>query len=381
MVRIRLAVGEKVPLPWRWEQAVVLVTSVVVATLSLTCWADEISEPDPARQTTAEKSVHERIAQFELQFHTRSEAERSYWTLAERMERHHVPGLSVAVVRDGQLAWARGFGHKQAGTIDPVDSETVFSVGSLSKVATAAATLRLVDQGTLDLDVDVNNYMTQWKIPDSELTVDHPITLRRIMSHTAGLTVHGFKDFQPDEALPTTLDILNGAGPAKNQPVRVAFAPGTRFKYSGGGVTIEQQIIEETLSSDFATATNQLVFVPLQMTRSTFKKPATSGTWEHRQSAQLAWQTPSPAAGLGIDAGKRGFGIVDHTIGLRAAGDCAAECFSWRCPATFPLNSCSQRDDDTRRPRGLRAWSSDTRQRSHAYVCARRLQRLVQSIL
>ncbi len=194
-------------------------------------------------------------------------------TLAERMGHYGVPGLSVALLRDGAVAWARGFGVKQVGTDDAVDAETVFSVGSVSKVGAAATTLRLVDAGQLDLDRDVGDYLTSWSIPDNPFTDEAPVTLRRLMSHTAGATVHGFADFQPGEELPTTVQILEGSGPAKNPPVVVDEAPGSLWRYSGGGTTIEQLVIEDATEMPFAEAAQSWVFEPLGMARSTYVNP------------------------------------------------------------------------------------------------------------
>lgn len=195
------------------------------------------------------------------------------WTLHERMAHWKVPGLSIAVIRNGALAWARGFGVLQTGGDEKVDAQTVFSVGSVSKVGAAAVTLRLVDAGRLDLDRDVNLYLEGWKIPDNPYTVASPVTLREILSHTAGLSVHGFADFQPEEALPSTKEVLQGHPPAKNEPVRVVFSPGARVQYSGGGTMVEQLIVEEATGLDFPAAAQRYVFEPLGMTRSTYLNP------------------------------------------------------------------------------------------------------------
>ena len=197
-------------------------------------------------------------------------------TLSERMQYYGVPGVSVAVLRNGDVAWAHGFGVKLAGTEELVDSATVFSVASLSKVGTAATTLRLVDAGLLDLDRDVMDYLTSWVIPENPFTAVSPVTLRRLMSHTAGTTVHGFADFQPGEALPTTVQILEGIRPAKNKPVVVKYEPGTRYDYSGGGTTIQQLVIEDVTGSPLAAAAVTWVFDPLVMSRSTFVNPLPS---------------------------------------------------------------------------------------------------------
>jgi CubicO group peptidase (beta-lactamase class C family) len=221
------------------------------------------------------QSIESRIAAVEsgLRGAPESDDADARWTLEERMAHFRVPGVSIAVLDDGKVAWAKGYGVLQVGGSEPVDTETVFSVGSVSKVGAAAATLRLVDSGRLGLDRPVNDYLSAWQVPENELTAQVPVTLRRIMSHTAGLTVHGFADFQPDEDLPTTVQILESSGPAKNPAVFVDLLPGSEFRYSGGGVTVEQLVVEETMETDFPTAARMLVFEPLGMSRSTYENP------------------------------------------------------------------------------------------------------------
>lgn len=195
------------------------------------------------------------------------------WAVSERMEHWKVPGLSVAVIRDGKLAWAKGYGVLQAGKPEAVDTDTVFSVASLSKVPAAAITLRLVEAGKLELDRDVNDYLTRWKIPANPYTAVRPVTLRGILSHTAGLTLSGFPDFQPTSPLPTVIDTLEGRSPAVTEPVRVSAVPGERYRYSGGGITVEQLIIEEASGLEFTRAAEQYLFRPLRMARSTYENP------------------------------------------------------------------------------------------------------------
>ncbi len=200
-------------------------------------------------------------------------AQQHQQTIAQRMQQHQVPGMSIAIIENNQIIWTKGFGLKQVGSKDQVDTNTVFSVGSVSKVAAAVATLRLVAQQKLELDKDVNQYLSQWKVPQNRYTRKQAVTLRHLMSHTAGFNVHGFGDFQPGAKLPTTLDTLNGRAPAKHDALKVEFTPGSQFRYSGGGTTVEQLIIEETTKQDFVSATQNLVFKPLAMNRSTYLNP------------------------------------------------------------------------------------------------------------
>lgn len=194
------------------------------------------------------------------------------WSLDARMRHHHVPGVAIAIVRDGRVVAARGYGVRSAGASAPVDADTVFSVGSISKVVAAAATLRLVDAGRVSLDRDVAMDLKRWQVPDVPER-NGAITPRMLMSHTSGLGVHGFADYLPDERVPTLTEVLQGVPPAKNAPVTRRFVPGERNDYSGGAVTVEQMLLEDLTGEPFARIAEAEVFDPLRMARSTYASP------------------------------------------------------------------------------------------------------------
>lgn len=195
------------------------------------------------------------------------------WSLAQRMRHYHVPGVAIALVRNGEVVRAQGYGVREAGTQEQVDGDTLFSVGSISKVATATTTLRLVAQGRLDLDRNVDDYLQRWKLPASAEQAPPRVSLRMLMSHTSGLGVHGFADYQPNEALPTLVQVLDGLAPAKGQAVRFKNAPGSVLDYSGGGVTVEQLALEDVSGQSLQALAQEQVFAPLGMRRSTFESP------------------------------------------------------------------------------------------------------------
>jgi len=195
------------------------------------------------------------------------------WTLAERMEHHKVPGVSIAVVEGGRIAWARSVGVKEAGKPDSVTPSTLFQAASISKPVTATAMLRLVERGTLNLDTNVNRYLTSWKVPDNKFTAVQKVTLRRIVSHTAGLTVHGFPGYATTDPLPTVVQVLDGAKPANTAPVRVDTTPGAIERYSGGGTTIMQQLLVDVTGKPFPALMQELVLDPAGMTSSTYEQP------------------------------------------------------------------------------------------------------------
>ena len=105
--------------------------------------------------------------------------------IRERMKFHKVPGVSIAVINNGKLEWARAYGIIEAGSSAPVTTMTLFQAGSISKPVAAAGALRLVDRGILSLDEDVNAKLRSWKVPESDFTKNEKVTLRRILSHTA----------------------------------------------------------------------------------------------------------------------------------------------------------------------------------------------------
>ncbi len=184
---------------------------------------------------------------------------------------HAVPGISVAVVEDFALAGAFGVGVCEAGTDRLVDESTLFQAASVSKSVAAAGALVLVEKERLSLDADVNEKLESWQLADADL--DTKITLRHVLSHMGGLTVHGFPGYAPGVELPRLADVLDGKKPANTGPVRARFDPGVRWRYSGGGYTIAQQLIVDVTGQPFDGVMRDLVLEPLGMQRSTFAQP------------------------------------------------------------------------------------------------------------
>jgi CubicO group peptidase (beta-lactamase class C family) len=192
--------------------------------------------------------------------------------LSERMAELHVPGVSIAVIHDGAIQWARGFGVARVGG-PRVTARTLFQAASISKPVTALAVLRLVQAGKLDLDTDVNRYLKSWKIPANTFTEEQAVTLRELLTHTAGMTVHGFPGYASDAPAPTLTQILDGTPPANSPPIRVDTTPGTTWAYSGGGYVIVQQLLEDLTGASFAKLMRDTVLDPIGMTESTFDQP------------------------------------------------------------------------------------------------------------
>jgi CubicO group peptidase (beta-lactamase class C family) len=195
------------------------------------------------------------------------------WTIQERMKFYKVPGVSVAVIQDFKIQWAKGYGLKDTETKEPVSVDTLFQAGSISKPVAAMAALKKVEQGKIALDADINDKLTTWKLPDNEYTAKKKVTLANLLSHTGGLTVHGFPGYAPDEKIPTLPQILDGTPPANTPAVRVDFEPGTRFRYSGGGVTIAQLAIMDIEKKPYPQIAQETVLGPLNMSNSTYQQP------------------------------------------------------------------------------------------------------------
>ncbi|XWN36222.1 MAG: serine hydrolase domain-containing protein [Balneola sp.] len=187
------------------------------------------------------------------------------------MEQHNIPGLSIAVFENGNLSFKRGYGFADVENNIPVYEKTGFNIGSISKTFTAWGVMKLVESGKIDPDKPVESYLTRWKIPDSEFDKSK-VTVRNVLSHTSGLSVHGYPGFHPDIKLPTLEESLNGEnGPLRdNAPVKLIYEPNTKFKYSGGGFTILQLLIEEVTDQSFAEYMKESVFDPLDMMHTSF---------------------------------------------------------------------------------------------------------------
>ncbi|NIJ20952.1 CubicO group peptidase (beta-lactamase class C family) [Sphingomonas naasensis] len=217
-------------------------------------------------------NAHTRLVETQLRPPVIQHGGRPY-TLAERMRSYDVPGVGVAVIHRGKLDWARGWGLRDAATCAPVTPDTAFQAASISKVATAMVALRLVEQGKLALDRDINAFLRSWQLPrDAKLAPDG-VTLRQLLSHTAGLGVHGFAGYRPDAPLPTPAQILDGTPPANSAAVRSTGAAGAQWVYSGGGYVLVQLALSDVSGLPFAALAERELLRPLGMTRSGYAQP------------------------------------------------------------------------------------------------------------
>ena len=195
------------------------------------------------------------------------------WTLEERMRFHKVPAVSIAVFGSGKILWAKAYGSADADAMTPATDATLFQAASISKPVSALAALKKVEQGKLSLDRNINEYLKSWKLPENDLTRKTPVTLGELLSHSAGVTVHGFPGYAAGRAVPTLAQVLDGAAPANTPAIRVDIAPGKEFRYSGGGYTIVQQALIDVSGKPYPELMDETVLKPLGMTQSTYEQP------------------------------------------------------------------------------------------------------------
>lgn len=213
---------------------------------------------------------------------------RSPQTLRDRLAYYHTPGVSIAVINEFGVEWAKAFGVRDARLKNKVETRTLFQAGSISKAIFGLGVMRLVQEGRLNLDEDIHHYLSSWRVPTND-SWQPTITLRQLLSHTAGLTVHGFSGYQASELVPTVTQILNGEPPANSAKVQVNILPGVQFRYSGGGTTVAQQALVDLLKRPFPQIMRELVFEPLGLTDSTYEQPLPR-RWAERAATAHPWK-------------------------------------------------------------------------------------------
>jgi len=307
------------------------VTRVPVAVLAV---AAALAAARPGGTTSPSEPVsghvEERIARIEngLLNPLAVKGQHAY-NLAERMQHYNVPGVSIAFFEHGQITWARAYGYADVAQQTVVTPETRFQAASISKPVTALAALHLVEQGTLALDEDVNAKLKSWKVPENKYTREEKVTLRRLLSHSAGMTVHGFPGYASNEHVPTIVQVLDGEKPANTEAVRVDTEPGKTSRYSGGGFTVVQLLLTEVTGKAFPELMSDLVLRPAGMNRSTYVQPlppdmADSEATPYQSSGEAVkggphtypemaaaglWTTPSDLARLAIEVEKEYDGV------------------------------------------------------------------------
>lgn len=281
------------------------------------------------------RSAADYIAAIEAKQPTPGPNDLSTLTITELMTRFNVPGVSIAVIREHQIHWAKGYGIADVATGAPVNTETVFQAASISKPVAAMAVLRAVQDGLFTLDTDINSILTSWKLDGGEFTKDRPVTPRGLTSHTSGLgDGFGFPGYDPTDSIPTVVQILGGHRHSNVGPIFMERPPMTLMEYSGGGVTLMQLALSDARKKPFAAIMRDDVLRPLGMTRSTFEQPlppafdrnaarAHSGEGKSRgpkwhvypeQAAAGLWTTPTDLAKVIIEVQRAYAGLTSAVL-------------------------------------------------------------------
>lgn len=222
-------------------------------------------------KNTHSKNIKEKIKQVEnnLIAWVKLDSTKN-WNIYDRMKDLHVNGVSIAVINNYKIEWAKSYGWADTAQNIPVTVSTLFQIASIGKSLNAFGQMELVQSGKINLEADINSYLTCWKFPYDSLSKGKKITLANLLSHTAGLSVHGFDGYEWNHPLPTLSQTLNGEQPANNPPVRSVFEPGIKSEYSGGGIMISQAMLQDVTGIAYSEYMRNKVFLPLGMTHTSF---------------------------------------------------------------------------------------------------------------
>jgi CubicO group peptidase (beta-lactamase class C family) len=222
---------------------------------------------------TFAQNVNDKIKLFETDFIHWDKTKNKKWTLKERMAFYEVNAVSVAVIKDYKIEWVKAYGFADISEKRIATNQTLFQAGSISKTINSLGILKLVQEGKLGLDDDINNYLKTWKFPYDEVSKGKKITIKNLLNHNAGLSIHGFGGYGKGESLPTIIQTLDGLKPSNSGAVRSVFEPSLKYQYSGGGTTISQLILENTTGEKYADYMVRNILNPLGMNNSSYNQP------------------------------------------------------------------------------------------------------------
>lgn len=203
-------------------------------------------------------------------------------TLAERMAFYKVPGVSIAIIRDGRIEWAKGYGEIKAGSGKAVTPDTLFEAASTTKALVAAVVLHYAAEGRFDLDADVNAYLKSWKVPENEFTKKEKVTLRRLLTHQAGLPKTNL-GYDEKAGVPTLVQVVKSEAPAENKPAIPEMVPGSKWQYSNVGYVLIQLILEDSLGRKLESIMADVIYKPLGLKSTTLTYPL-SPEWREREA-------------------------------------------------------------------------------------------------
>jgi len=194
-------------------------------------------------------------------------------TIESRMKELNIPGISITIFDNNEIIWAKGYGLKNKENNEKVNENTIFQAASISKPVTSVAAFKLIEQGKIQLDENVNIKLKRWQVPENEFTITEKVTARRIMSHTSGLGTSGFQGYNKKKSIPSLVQVLEGSKITNSDPVRVIQKPGEAEYYSGGGLQVLQLLMEDVSEQKLSELTENLIFKPIDMKSSSFNYP------------------------------------------------------------------------------------------------------------
>jgi CubicO group peptidase (beta-lactamase class C family) len=194
-------------------------------------------------------------------------------TIEELMAETTTPGLSVAYIQDFDIAWTRSYGLADVKSGKKVTEKTLFQAASISKPVAAMATLKAVQDGRFGLDDPINTLLKSWALPEDGYYTSRPVTPKMLLSHTGGTTIHGFPGYRESKPIPSVPQVLDGAEIANTATVELEAQPFTRFSYSGGGTTVMQLALTDTLGKEYPRIMWESVLKPIGMNDSGFDQP------------------------------------------------------------------------------------------------------------
>ncbi len=249
----------------------IILNKTTISTILICISATQINAQ---HRINEEEILNKRIMQVENNLSSWVKIENTpNWNILERMKFYNVKGVSIAVIKDFKINWAKGYGWADSAQNRMVDTKTMFQAASISKSLNALGVLKLAQERNLDLTADINTYLKSWKFPYDSVSKGKKVSLLNLLSHTGGVNVSGFDGYSKTDSLPSIIQILNGQSPSNSDAVRSIFEPGLNYKYSGGGTTISQLIIEDITGVKYSDYMIKNILTPLGMKNSFYTRP------------------------------------------------------------------------------------------------------------
>ena len=247
------------------------------------------------------------------------------------LDYYDIPGICIAVIENDTIDWIKAYGVLNKIHYQPVNEETIFQAGSISKLVAATIVMHVSSRENLDLNEDINSYLEGWNIPPNDYTTYNPTSINGLLSHTGGINVGGFTGYSRHAILPEPIDILTGTGAANNSAIQVEYIPGSEYRYSGGGYQILQLMIEEKANTMYHSIVQEILFDTLNMYMSSYYRPVRSnniasghkedgsvvpGYWNSYPELCAAglWTNPNDLANFVIDIQKTNRNISQKVL-------------------------------------------------------------------